>query len=232
MTVNQINYGKLLEEVRHNKEMERVSGHQADSQRIQAEASRSQADTARGQLSETATHNREQEATNWFNARNQQQYWQTAGTAALQQAEASMRQASASVSQAQTAAKRQVEDARHNLQVENETRRNNLVSQALEERSTSVQSAYNVARAAEQERHNLRQESIEQQNAETQANVATVRQQEADVKQQEANTKQFASYFEAFKDAALGVNQGAQAASKIVELYKSNYNPIKLRWLP
>lgn len=82
MTANQVAYFKATEEQRHNLESERqkdrdisIGELNATSQRIQAEAARSQAssasaqaDIARSRQSEEARHNFEQEAINWWSS--------------------------------------------------------------------------------------------------------------------------------------------------------------------
>lgn len=75
MTANQINYGKLREEARHNRETEKLGYHTAVSSRIgalaqrdQAIASQSQAQTAALRQEEDARANAAREAIDWYSA--------------------------------------------------------------------------------------------------------------------------------------------------------------------
>ena len=68
MTANQIRYAQHRETQRANRASEAIGRHQAESSRISALASESQADTARRRMEEEARHNLKQEAVNWFSA--------------------------------------------------------------------------------------------------------------------------------------------------------------------
>lgn len=68
MTRNQIAFAEHQETVKHNRATERIEGHKAVSNRIQARASHAQAETASLSQQEQARHNREQEGLGWWQA--------------------------------------------------------------------------------------------------------------------------------------------------------------------
>lgn len=66
MTANQINYAKIVEDMRHNTVMEGVEKRKASAQQISAEASSSQAATRRAELRETQRSHGVQEALSYW----------------------------------------------------------------------------------------------------------------------------------------------------------------------
>lgn len=142
LTTQQVAYAKVLEERRHNREAERLTG-QAN------QINQQQADTAsRGQV-EQGRHNVETERTNWWSAQETQRHnvqqemlnaFQAQSTARLQSAQAegvlrqagvAERQATVSERNAELRANELAESIRHNQVYEMESQRHNQYQESI-----------------------------------------------------------------------------------------------------
>lgn len=215
MTANQINYAKLKEDQRSHRANESIQIRQARAAEIQADASQQQALTAANAQRETARHNLEGEAINWFAERSADALRAKQGEAQMRQAAAaetsaaaSVTSANAAVMQARNQANLVAENIRHNLAAENEVRRSNLVSEQLKDRSTSVQSAYNVARIGEETRHNQASEDVAHGTLEESIRHNTTSE---DVAGRDATSRRISSI-------ASAVNAGSRAVSTVSQL--------------
>lgn len=155
MTANEIAYARHLEDARHNAETERqgaldvqTRAHQADSQRISAEAARSQASTAayragteRSALAETIRHNSVQESQNWVSTLTDADYKRVTGAAAANQAVANLRNA-------ETRERELDEKKRAAVAAQTETMRTNRANEAL--RSAELEPKKTTAQAQQQ----------------------------------------------------------------------------------
>lgn len=219
MTANQIAYARHREDARHNRMTERAGFAQAKASMLQAQAAGTQAAAAKLRQSEELRHNQQTEAINWFVSEQTAQLQQAQRELAIRdaasherQAEAAYRSSSAALAQAAAQQSAVAESIRHNLSVENETRRFNIEQMDQQALRNSIQSAYNVASITEQQRHNAAVEGVQQQGAISsymQARAALQQAESAKVRAGAAVTSAEAAQSQA---GAAWLRSGSQAA--------------------
>lgn len=185
MTANQINYGKLQEDIRNHRVLEVHSGQQA-------QAALSQAATAAGRASEEARANREKERVNWWNALEQGRHnqiteaterYRVESLADYQRVQSSVLQRQAAVSERQAAVQEGTlaELIANNAAVRQETQRANVARenwqmQQYEESARSNRANEQISR----DRNLLTQNQLEESRRSNMANEAIKRAQLAE----------------------------------------------------
>lgn len=211
MTSNQIRLNQYLEEKRHNVATEGIEGHKAQSSRMQAEASKSQASTAALQQSEVARHNLVEEDIR-------------RGTLAVEsgkltettrhnQADEQLRQQSINVEGRKAEYSREVglTQAAYSREVGLANASANMVAA----HAAASQAATAQLRQKEDRRHNLVGESISRTEASakvTQANASTT---SASAQTTQAETAKSVSGSQKFKNYASGVADIFRAGSAL-----------------